>query len=306
MPTLTLGGSAAKTLDVPANAARAFVLAALLVPASAVAAPLRSRISGRARRDARARRRALRSAGAASAGARSLPALGLHVRDLLHDATNQLASLAVKSRRDDPRSPPMLTTEPVANTESSGFGWRDDPIPPRPARSTRAPTSAPIRARRCSRPAMASSCSRAARAATATSSIIDHGGGVITRYAPPAPDRDEEGRTWSPPARASVRSARPAAPPARTSTSRSASTAAPSIRTPRSPSPSSSARSPKLGHLAAFALVARAPGAVRSDLQDREATAAKTTVAARACRRAEARTQVLVVTWPPARASLRR
>lgn len=49
------------------------------------------------------------------------------VRDAVHAATTRLATLA---NRAGVRIPDVsvLTTEPVANSESSGFGWRDDPF----------------------------------------------------------------------------------------------------------------------------------------------------------------------------------
>jgi murein DD-endopeptidase MepM/ murein hydrolase activator NlpD len=49
------------------------------------------------------------------------------LRDLVHTAAVQLAQLAVQSPVRIP-DVTVLTTEPVANTESSGFGWRDDPF----------------------------------------------------------------------------------------------------------------------------------------------------------------------------------
>jgi murein DD-endopeptidase MepM/ murein hydrolase activator NlpD len=52
------------------------------------------------------------------------------LRDLAYSAASQLAALASDSRLRQVRIPDvsMLTTEPVVNTESSGFGWRDDPF----------------------------------------------------------------------------------------------------------------------------------------------------------------------------------
>jgi len=48
-------------------------------------------------------------------------------RDLVYDTAGRLAALATLAQVRIP-DVSVLTTEPVANTESSGFGWRDDPF----------------------------------------------------------------------------------------------------------------------------------------------------------------------------------
>jgi murein DD-endopeptidase MepM/ murein hydrolase activator NlpD len=49
------------------------------------------------------------------------------LRDLAHTASVRLAALAASGPVQIP-DVSVLTTEPVLNTESSGFGWRDDPF----------------------------------------------------------------------------------------------------------------------------------------------------------------------------------
>jgi len=76
----------------------------------------------------------------------------------------------------------ILTTEPVANTESSGFGWRDDPI--RHNRSYhrgadfRARSGTPVLA---AGDGMVVFCGR--QRGYGNVIYVDHGGGVVTRYA---------------------------------------------------------------------------------------------------------------------------
>lgn len=49
------------------------------------------------------------------------------LRDVVYGAANELEALASQAPVRIP-DVSVLTTEPVANTESSGFGWRDDPF----------------------------------------------------------------------------------------------------------------------------------------------------------------------------------
>ena len=51
----------------------------------------------------------------------------LGVRDLLHSASDHLAAIAVRTPATIPDLT-ILTTEPIPETLSSGFGWREDPI----------------------------------------------------------------------------------------------------------------------------------------------------------------------------------
>lgn len=76
----------------------------------------------------------------------------------------------------------VLTTEPVADTESSGFGWRDDPIRHRAKFHTgtdfRGKRGTPVLA---AGPGVVVFAGR--RGGYGNLIEIDHGGGVITRYA---------------------------------------------------------------------------------------------------------------------------
>ena len=128
---------------------RALVLAALLVPASAVAAP---------------------------AQPHSLP-----------DLIAALADVAAHFDLPAPHVPALpdlriLTTEPVANTESSGFGWRDDPFrhDRRYHRGTdfRAHPGTPVLAAGDGVVVFAGRQSGYGNVI-----YVDHGGGVVTRYA---------------------------------------------------------------------------------------------------------------------------
>lgn len=103
----------------------------------------------------------------------------LSLRDLVHQG-EKLAALA-----DTGRPVPnltVLTTEPVAHTESSGFGWRDDPI-----RHTRRFHSGTDFRGKPGTPVVAAGagvvtfCGRMGGYGNMVE--IDHGGGVITRYA---------------------------------------------------------------------------------------------------------------------------
>jgi murein DD-endopeptidase MepM/ murein hydrolase activator NlpD len=106
----------------------------------------------------------------------------LHValRDLGHRAAVRLADLASRS---DVRVPDVrvLVTEPVVNSESSGFGWRDDPFRHRPkfhaGTDFRGKPGTPILA-------AGDGVVRLARWYYGYGNYvqIDHGGGVITAY----------------------------------------------------------------------------------------------------------------------------
>ena len=74
----------------------------------------------------------------------------------------------------------VADVEPVAQTTSSGFGWRDDPFRTISA-STPAPTSGHQSGTPCSPPATACRL-RGAHAGYGNVIFIDHGGGVVTRY----------------------------------------------------------------------------------------------------------------------------
>ncbi|MDQ3333876.1 MAG: M23 family metallopeptidase [Myxococcota bacterium] len=104
----------------------------------------------------------------------------MSMRDFVHHAAHGLAMLATHA----PQIPDVsvLTTEPVANTESSGFGWRDDPIRHRPkfhsGTDFRGKHGTPVVA------AGDGVIKFAGRRGGYGNLIeIDHGGGVITRYA---------------------------------------------------------------------------------------------------------------------------
>jgi murein DD-endopeptidase MepM/ murein hydrolase activator NlpD len=102
-------------------------------------------------------------------------------RDTAHQLGEELLSLAedTSSVLPDIR---VLTLSPVAHTESSGFGWRDDPI--RHTRSFHSGTD--FRGKRGTRIVAAGDgiVRFAGRMGGYGNMIsIDHGGGVITRYA---------------------------------------------------------------------------------------------------------------------------
>lgn len=99
------------------------------------------------------------------------------VRDFVHETATVLAAHA-------PAIPDVsiLTTEPVANTESSGFGWRDDPIRHRAkfhsGTDFRGKHGTPVVA---AGPGVVVFAGR--RGGYGNLIEIDHGGGVLTRYA---------------------------------------------------------------------------------------------------------------------------
>ncbi|HMG55967.1 MAG TPA: M23 family metallopeptidase [Kofleriaceae bacterium] len=107
------------------------------------------------------------------------------VRDRLHDLQAGLQAQLVAFADQAGMIMPDLTvlsTEPVARTESSGFGWRDDPI-----RHTRSFHSGTDFRGDPGTPVMAAGdgvvkfCGRMGGYGNVVD--IDHGGGVITRYA---------------------------------------------------------------------------------------------------------------------------
>ena len=103
------------------------------------------------------------------------------MRDVVFHAVVSLAEVADSTGAAIP-DVSVLTTEPVANTESSGFGWRDDPIRHR----AKFHTGTDFRGKRGT-PVLAAGdgvvvfASR--RGGYGNLIEIDHGGGVITRYA---------------------------------------------------------------------------------------------------------------------------
>ncbi|HLL21580.1 MAG TPA: M23 family metallopeptidase [Kofleriaceae bacterium] len=103
------------------------------------------------------------------------------MRDFVHRSTDALATLAVERGVRIPDIS-VLTTEPVANTESSGFGWRDDPIRHRP----KFHSGTDFRGKRGT-PVVAAGDGvivfAGRRGGYGNLIEIDHGGGVITRYA---------------------------------------------------------------------------------------------------------------------------
>ena len=102
------------------------------------------------------------------------------MRDFVHRAADGLAMLAENTARIPDVS--VLTNEPVEHTESSGFGWRDDPIRHRPkfhsGTDFRGKHGTPVLA---AGPGVVVFVGR--RGGYGNLIEIDHGGGVITRYA---------------------------------------------------------------------------------------------------------------------------
>src|SRR5688572_11886732 len=103
------------------------------------------------------------------------------MRDFVFRAAHGLAAVADAEGIAIP-DVSVLTTEPVANTESSGFGWRDDPIRHR----AKFHTGTDFRGKRGT-PVLASGSGvvvfAGRRGGYGNLIEIDHGGGVITRYA---------------------------------------------------------------------------------------------------------------------------
>jgi murein DD-endopeptidase MepM/ murein hydrolase activator NlpD len=104
------------------------------------------------------------------------------LRDQLHDLEASAVALAESAPLPAIPDLTVLSTEPVARTESSGFGWRDDPI-----RHTRSFHSGTDFRSHPGTPVVAAGdgvvafCGR--RGGYGNVIDIDHGGGVITRYA---------------------------------------------------------------------------------------------------------------------------
>lgn len=102
-------------------------------------------------------------------------------RDLAYGVAGRLAALAGQAQERIPDLS-ILTTEPIANTESSGFGWRDDPFHHR----AKFHSGTDFRGKRGA-PVLAAGNG----VVKSTSWIggygnivqVDHGGGVITAYA---------------------------------------------------------------------------------------------------------------------------
>ncbi|MBA3392905.1 MAG: M23 family metallopeptidase [Deltaproteobacteria bacterium] len=101
------------------------------------------------------------------------------VRDLVQRGSDGLAKLALEHGVPDLTA---LTIEPVARTESSGFGWRDDPIRHRP----KFHSGTDFRGKRGT-PVIAAGDGvvvfAGRRGGYGNVIFVDHGGGIITRYA---------------------------------------------------------------------------------------------------------------------------
>jgi murein DD-endopeptidase MepM/ murein hydrolase activator NlpD len=101
------------------------------------------------------------------------------LRDFLNDAAEELAVLADIEHIPDVS---ILTVEPVASSEASGFGWRDDPIRHRAkfhsGTDFKGKHGTPVLA---AGPGVVVFTGR--RGGYGNLIEIDHGGGVITRYA---------------------------------------------------------------------------------------------------------------------------
>jgi murein DD-endopeptidase MepM/ murein hydrolase activator NlpD len=105
----------------------------------------------------------------------------LALRDTLHAFENRLATM-VDEAGIAPPNLTVLSIEPVAHTESSGFGWRDDPIRHRRAFHSgtdfRGDPGTPVVA---AGDGVVHYCGRLGGYGNVID--IDHGGGVLTRYA---------------------------------------------------------------------------------------------------------------------------
>lgn len=103
------------------------------------------------------------------------------MRDFVHGVEDRIAALVDVTGIVIPDLT-VLSTEPVAHTESSGFGWRDDPI-----RHTRSFHSGTDFRGQPGTPVLAAGdgivtfCGRLGGYGNVID--IDHGGGVVTRYA---------------------------------------------------------------------------------------------------------------------------
>ena len=105
----------------------------------------------------------------------------LELRDRVHAAEQGVASMIERVQVAVPDLT-VLSAEPVAHTESSGFGWRDDPI--RHTRSFHSGTDfrgQPGTQVVAAGDGVVAFCGRMGGYGNLIS--IDHGGGVITRYA---------------------------------------------------------------------------------------------------------------------------
>lgn len=101
------------------------------------------------------------------------------MRDFVNGAAERLAALAATTHLPDVS---ILTVEPVASSEASGFGWRDDPIRHRAkfhsGTDFKGKHGTPVFA---AGPGIVVFAGR--RGGYGNLIEIDHGGGVITRYA---------------------------------------------------------------------------------------------------------------------------
>lgn len=108
----------------------------------------------------------------------------LAARDVVHAVRARLADWAEIAERSGLRIPDLtvLTTEPLPNTQSSGFGWRNDPFRHR----AKFHSGADFRGKPGT-PVLAAGAGVVAftgrRGGYGNVVDIDHGGGVITRYA---------------------------------------------------------------------------------------------------------------------------
>jgi murein DD-endopeptidase MepM/ murein hydrolase activator NlpD len=103
------------------------------------------------------------------------------LRDLMHGAIDQLAGLVADSGFRIPDLS-VLTVEPILNGESSGFGWRDDPFRHRPkfhsGTDFRGKYGTPVLAAGDGVVVFSGEKNGYGNVV-----FIDHGGGVVTRYA---------------------------------------------------------------------------------------------------------------------------